>query len=78
MIVPLLLGFGAVALTAVVLLRWGRATAAVVLLFVGAICVGLAWTLNGRDGLGDLALGALVALPALIGATLRRDRALRV
>jgi uncharacterized membrane protein len=49
-IVPLLLGFGAVALTAVAFLRWGRAAAAVVLLIVSAICVGLALIGNGNDG----------------------------
>jgi hypothetical protein len=49
-----------------------------VLAFVGALAVGLAWTLNGRDGLGDLALGALLALPVLIGSALRRDRDTRL
>ena len=74
MIVPLLLGFGTVALTSLAFLRWGRATAAVVLLIVSAICVGLAWMLNGREGVGDFALGALLGLPALIGAARQRDR----
>ena len=76
--VSLMLGFGAVTLTAVAFGRWGRSIAAAALLVVGAIALGLAWTLNGRDGLGDLALGALLALPVLIGSALRRDRATRL
>lgn len=77
MFVAMLLGFGAVTVTAVAFLRWGRATAAAVLLVVGLICGGLAWTLNGREGLGDMALGALLALPVLIASALRHDRATR-
>lgn len=78
MFVALMLGFGAVTLTAVAFGRWGRAIGAFVLAFVGTIAVGLAWTRDGRDGLGDLALGALLALPVLIVSALRRDRATRL
>ena len=72
--ISLLLGFGVVSLSAASVLRWGRGTGALLLGAAGALALAVAVVAHGRDGLDDLALGALLGLPVLISCIIRRDR----
>lgn len=75
MITSLLLGVGAVCASAAALLRWRTRTAAgLVLAAALAMCSAIAWALDGREGLSDLALGVLIGLPVLLGSLLHHDR----
>ena len=74
-VISLLLGFGAVSLGAASVLRRGRSAGALLLGAAGALGLVAAVVAAGREGLHDLALGALLGLPVLIGCIIKRDRA---